>query len=544
MRILAYTNFLVFSLCLFIISCNNPDWLNTSTFSVDEYKNNLKILSNDSMQGRMPGTEGGMRAANYIASQFKKYGLTTISNGSYFQQVNIYSKQPDYKKTSIVFSGKTFKERITPFDEIVFISNLEKNMVHIESDLVFVGYGIVAPEYNWDDYKNADVKDKIVVCLFNHPDFMRHDYKKGQTTYYGTFHSKSETAFRKGAKGIMFIFQKDCIFQFPKLQNVIKNMSFGDYSLDSKIDLISFIKEETFDRVLQNLKMNTDDLVKKANNRNFHPYPMSMELNASFKQNTNNFTSPNIVGYIKGTEHPDEAIIYMAHYDHFGVLRPEKGDSIYNGAIDNASGTAGIISLAQYFSTHPQKRTIIFVATTAEEMTFQGVLHYIMNPVIPLEKTIAGINLDMMNFLGKNDSIELKPIAFTDAMEPLKQLTANENLGMKLSKSDNEYLTFRFESYPFALHDVLVMNIAFEQIPKKYTSLSDDQLNTIIKEGGLNNHTPFDEVKPWFSYGGILQELELAKQIGLYFANDGVKPKFNTDNPYLPAKKMWIRKEY
>jgi hypothetical protein len=536
--------FMVCSLFFINISCNKTDRLKSSALDTVEYKNNLKILSDDSMQGRLPGTEGGMRAANYIASQFKKFGLMPISDKGYFQQVNIHSYQPDYKKTSIEISGRNFKEKIAPFDEILIVSRQDNKSIHIEGDMIFVGYGIIAPEFNWDDYKDADVKNKIVVCLFNHPDFQDPKYKRGQTTYYGTFDSRSETAFRKGARGILFIFQNGGIFQFQGFQNFIKNISFGDYSIDSKIDLISFIKEETFNRVLQNLKMNTDDLVKNANDRNFHPYSLSMQLNTSFEQNVRNFTSPNIVGYVKGTENPDQAVLYMSHYDHLGVMRPEKGDSIFNGAIDNASGTSGTISLANYFSTHPQKRTVIFVATTAEEMAFQGVLHYIMNPVIPLEKTIVGINIDMMNFLGKSDSIELKPLGFTDAVKPLKELTAKENLGLAVSKSDNEYLNFRVESYPFALHDVLVMNLVFEQIPKNYPSLSDDQLNAIINKGGLNYHTPFDEVKPWFRYDGILQELELAKQIGIYYANDGVKPQFNADNPYLPAKKMWVKGEF
>ncbi len=528
--------------CLFIlIACGKSERLKTSNFDTLEYKNNLAILSDDNMQGRLPGTEGATRAANYIASQFKKIGLTPVSNNGYFQQVNIHSYQPDYKHTSFVISGKNFKEQIVPFDEIVFTSKQDNKTAQIEGELVFVGYGVVAPEYNWDDYKGADVKNKIAVCLLNHPDFQSPLYKKGETTYYGSFQSKAETAFRKGAKGIIFIVQKDGKFQFPGWQNYIKNISFGDYSIDSKIDLVSFIEEDAFNRVLNNLKTSTGDLVRKADNRDFLPYSMSLQVNTSFEQHVKNFTSPNIVGYIKGTENPDEAFIYMSHYDHLGVLRPENGDSIFNGAIDNASGTAGTILLAHYFSTHPQKRTVIFVATTAEEMAFQGILHYIKNPVIPMEKTVAGINLDMMNFLGKAGSIELKPLAFTNAINQIKEITAKENLELELSKSDSEYLNFRVESYPFALHDVLVMNLVFEQIPEKYPSLSKGQLKAIMDDGGLNYHTPFDEVKPWFRYDGILQELELARQIGVYYANEGVKPKFNSDNPFIPAKKMWIK---
>jgi hypothetical protein len=231
----------------------------------------------------------------------------------------------------------------------------------------------------------------------------------------------------------------------------------------------------------------------------------------------------------------------MAHYDHLGILKPINGDSIYNGAIDNGSGTAGILSLAHYFSKHPAKRSIIFIASTAEEMAFQGVFHYLKNPAIPLERTIAGVNLDMMNFVGKVDSMELRPVTYTDAVNTVKGILEKKNVKLLLSDFDREYINFRVESYPFALHDILVMNLVFEQIGKKYPFLSDSELREIINSGGLNYHRPNDEIKSWFRYDGILQQLDIAKDIGLYFANDGEKPAFMKENPFIPAKNMWLK---
>jgi len=535
---------LIFAILSLLLSCGRTAKQNTgddqSLLDTICYKKDLFILASDSLEGRMPGTRGGKKAADYIAYRFKEQGLIPCSaDQGYFQKVNIESFQPDYTTAKISITGKNFEEKIFPYNEMLLICRDDKDSVDIEGDLVFAGYGIIAPEYDWDDYKGVDVSGKIVVCLFNHPDFRSPGYVTGQTTYYGKYEYKAETAFRKGAKGILFIFQEGK-FTYDLWQNFIANFAFGDHSLSSKIPLVSYITESAFDRIMANEKMNLSQLIKKADSKDFHPFPLSMKLHARFKQKIKKYSSQNVVGYVRGTKKPDEAFIYMAHYDHLGVMRPVRGDSIYNGAIDNASGTAGIISLAKYFSVHPPERSVIFLATTAEELGFQGVLHYLAHPLIPLEKTIAGINLDMMNFFGTNDSVELKPIAFSDAVEPLKQLTTNENLELKLSKLDNEYIYFRIENYPFALYDVLVMIPEFEQDPKKYIQLSDEQQKKIIDQGGLNYHTPFDEIKPWFRYDGILQELELARNIGLFYSNEGKKPMFMDNNPYKPAKTMWI----
>jgi hypothetical protein len=512
---------------------------NKSGLDTNEYKKDLFVLSSDSMEGRMPGTPGGIRASNYIASRFSQIGLHPISaDQGYFQKVNIESYQPDYSTAIVSIRGQNFEEKIDPYNEILLISREEKPSVDFDGSLVFVGYGIVAPEYNWDDYKDVDVKDKIVVCLFNHPDFRNPGYVKGQTTYYGWLDSKPETAFRKGAKGFLFIFQ-EAIFTFGLTQNFITNLSFGDYGIESKIPLVSYITESAFNRIIHKKNLDISDLIKKADSREFRPFSLDMHLHASWKQNIKKYTSPNVVGYVRGTTQPEEAFIYMAHYDHLGIMRPVNGDSIYNGAIDNASGTSGIISLAEYFSKHPAKRSVIFLATTAEEMSFQGVLHYLNNPLIPLDKTVAGLNMDRMDFLGPNDSIYLNPVSFTDAFDAAKNITNNMHITLKPSGIDREYSNFRVETYPFALLDVLVLNLEVEQIGNHHYSLNDSQVEEIKRMGGLNYHNPFDEIKPWFRYEGILQELELARNIGLYYANEGKKPVFRDDNPYLPARKMW-----
>ena len=195
--------------------------------------------------------------------------------------------------------------------------------------------------------------------------------------------------------------------------------------------------------------------------------------------------------------------------------------------------------MAENFSKHPQKRSIVFLATAAEEMGLLGAKYYVKNPVIPLEKTIVGVNMDMLNFLGIKDSIELTPVANTDAVETIKEIARKNSYNLILSDYDNRFGNFRKDSYSFCLHDVVTFNINNAQIKGNYLSLSDSDIEKIVESGGFNIHTPLDEIKPWFRYDGILQELELAWDIGIHYATDGPKPKLNEHNPFAPAKLLW-----
>jgi hypothetical protein len=512
-------------------------------FSVSEYKGHLKFLSDDKLQGRAPGTLGGDIAAMYISSQFERCGLKPVSaEQGYFQQVPIKCVTTDYSSAKFTISGNGFEETIRPYDEILMISREDKELVSYTGELVFVGHGAIAPEYGWDDYKGIDVKGKIVVCLDNHPEFQSPGYKPGNTTYYGHWEYKPKIAFDKGAIGILVIVEDNAIFPWPLWQWFLSSASYGQNAFIASIPVISYISENAFDSVLKHSGLSVKALAEKAADKNFAPFRMQLNLRTSFSQSSKQFESPNVVGIVPGTKKPDEAVIIMAHYDHLGVGKSVNHDSIYNGTIDNASGTAALLNLASYFSEHPTNRSIIFLATTAEEMRFQGVEYYLVNPVIQNEKIICGLNMDMLNFLGRRDSIELSPVFYTDAKETIRKISRKMNLDLILSDFDNEFLNFRRDSWAFALYDVVTFNIANIPIKGSFPSITTNELENIIKAGGQNYHTPFDEIKPWFRYEGILQELELAKEVGIYYANEGVKPKFNKENPFAPAKLLWNKK--
>jgi Zn-dependent M28 family amino/carboxypeptidase len=325
------------------------------------------------------------------------------------------------------------------------------------------------------------------------------------------------------------------------LQSDYSSASYGLNIFLAPIPVISYISENAFDKVLKHSGLSVKALAEKAANINFEPFRMHLNLRTSFIQDSEQFESPNVVGIVPGTKKPDEAIIIMAHYDHLGIGKSVNHDSIYNGTIDNASGTASLLNLASYFSEHPKYRSIIFLATTSEEKGFQGVEYYLVNPVIPNEKIICGLNMDMLNFLGRRDTIEFSPVFYTDATETIRKISRKMNLDLILSDFDNEFINFRLDSWAFALYDVVTFNIVNISIKGSYPSITTNELEDIIKAGGLNYHTPFDAIKPWFRYDGIIQEIEIAKEVGIHYANDGVKPKFIKGNPFKPAKALWIK---
>lgn len=534
------TNICLVILILFLMNnalAQNPE------INIDEFKAHLKFLSDDKLQGRSPGTLGGDLAAMYIATQFERCGLQPISpEQGYLQQVPVKNVKTDYSSAEFAIFGNGFQEKFRPFEESLMISRLDKDTVDIEGELVFVGYGVIAPEYGWDDYKGKDVKGKIVVCLSNQPEFQSPNYNPGNTTYFGHWEYKPKIAFDKGAKGILFVVENKAFLPWQLRQKFLSSSNHGENTIMSPLPLISGILENAFDRILQHNGLSVKVLIEKANKKDFKPFPLELNLKTSFKQNLEKFKSPNVIGFVPGTFNPQESVILLAHYDHLGIGKQVNGDSIYNGAIDNASGTSALLTLAGYFAKHPAKRSVIFLATTSEEKGFLGAEYYLKNPIFSTEKTIIGLNMDMLNFMGRKDSVELTPVLFTDAKETIRELVGKMKVGLILSDFDAEFLNFRLDSYLFALHNIVTLNLLNLKLKGHYSSVPQSVVNEIKQEGGLNLHTPSDEIKPWFRYDGILQEMQIAKEIVTYYSNDGVKPKFNKQNPFTPAKSLWSSK--
>jgi hypothetical protein len=520
----------------FVSAKNN---ITHSDISIAEYQSHLEFLADDLLQGRLPGSAGGDIAALYIASHFKRCGLQAISaEDKYFQHVPIRYISPDYNSVEFVIHGNGTRKKMKPFDEVLVSSCENKRSVEFKGQLVFTGYGIEFPEYGWDDFKGVDVKGKILVSIMGQPDFISQDHNSIVSTNYGRREYKTKTAFDKGAKGILFIHGKSISARskspvpWPALQVGYSRSTYGNGFLQSPLPLISVITEDSFDQMLKHEGFTTRDLVEKANNKDFSPIALNLSIETRFNQTITEFTSPNVIGVAPGYENPEEAIIYMAHYDHLGIGKPVDGDSIYNGAVDNASGTAALLTLASYFSQHPTKRSVIFLATTREESGFLGAQHYLKYPVIPIDNMILGLNMDMMSFFGKGKST-LSNMWYSDVSEIQKEI-ANKMVPGKELFTQIPYVIL-LESYPFALHDVVTLDACVLFWPESET-------DSISVTKAVDYRTPKDEVKSWFRYDDIILDLEILKQVGTYYATDGIKPKYTKGNPYEPAKALWMGK--
>ncbi len=402
-----------------LFSCNqttntvdNSDGL--ASFNADSLKQYLSVLASDSFMGRKPFTEGETKTLDYLQKQFASIGLEPGNGNSFLQEVpmvNIMAKAaPDMQITG---ASKNFT--LKAFDDYVVWTDKPDSMeTWDKADIIFAGYGVVAPEYNWNDYEGLDVKGKIVVVMVNDPGFWSGDttlFKGNTMTYYGRWTYKFEEAARQGAKGCLVIHNtKAASYPFSVLQN---GFNTSRLQLDNRgknkknCDMIGWITESAANQLFTAAGFDSS-LLKKADQRGFKPVPLNLQASTSMKVNVTYNKSYNVIGKISGSKHPDEVIIYTAHWDHLGIGHPDaQGDSIYNGALDNASGTAGLLGLARAFKSMktPPERTVVFLSVTSEEQGLLGSQYYAENPIYPADKTVANINLDGLNAYGKTKDI-------------------------------------------------------------------------------------------------------------------------------------------
>ncbi|MFH1297067.1 MAG: M28 family peptidase [Bacteroidota bacterium] len=526
------TGILILFLFIFALlhSFNSYSQSSNQLFTENNYKAHVEFLADDLLEGRKPGTRGGDLAALYIAKQFESAGLKPVSKeNGYYQYVPMVGFSADYNSVHCTISSDNKEETIVPYEEIILLSQDTITDVHIEGELIFVGYGIEAPEYKWDDFKDVDVSGKILVVLCNDPDNEKTGFGSERWTYYSLWTYKEEMAILKGAKGIIYLHNTEMAdFPFFVVQNsVAPEWSYLKDRTKNPLSLYAWMSDSAFEKVLSETGFDVNQLIIKADNRDFKPFSLGLKIKADFKQNYRLYTSPNVIGILPGSEKKDEAILYMAHYDHLGIGKAIDGDSIYNGAQDNASGIAALISLAQVYSSNPTKRSIIFMATTGEESSMLGSEYYATHPMIPLENTIIGFNMDMMSFYGRRSGFILDPIEISDASEQISKL--GEELNVQLLPDFKGSGAFRSDHFPLYSRGVIVPGIF---LSGEYLTMTEEDVAKAENQIGDFYHLPKDEIYPSFRYDGVVQQMEMVYHIGRYYAEGDEKPKLLPENPY------------
>lgn len=429
-----------------------------NAIDAEKIRATVKYLSDDSLQGRGTGQKGGDMAADWIAGQFKSYGLAPAGDqGTYFQQVNFFGVTTDPKQTSFAFVPKSGPEMTLKFsDDYVANDQTHSQKSQIDAPLVYVGYGINAPEYKWDDYKGADVKGKVLLMLVNEPPSDDPKFFKGRAlTYYGRWTYKYEEAARRGAVGVVLIHKTEMASYGWE---VVRNSWGGESSLlrddkDPKLKSAGWIQLEVARKLARAAGKDLDKMLHDANSRSFKPVELPVRVKETIVSKVRSFTSRNVLGEVKGSDSKaaQQAIMYTAHYDHLGIHPDEPGDNIYNGAADNATGCGILLELARVFATSDQKpgRTMIFAAVTAEEQGLLGSQYLGQHPPIPARDISLDLNYDDIQPLGDPQELVVTGAERT-SVYPLVERVAKD-FGMAIKPDDHPEAGHYYRSDHFSL---------------------------------------------------------------------------------------------
>ena len=515
----------------------------------------IKILASDEFEGRAPGSKGEDLSVNYITDQFKKIGLKPGNpDGTYIQEVPLAGIKSE-PQMSFVVGDKTMDLKF-PDDFVASSARLQPEIKIEKSDLVFVGYGVVAPEYGWDDYKNVDVKGKTLLMLIGDPpipdpkDPSKVDdrmFKGKAMTYYGRWTYKYEIAAQKGAAAAMIIHETEPA-AYP-WQVVRSSWSKENFELDNpnkNMDAVSARSWITLDvakKLFTDSSQDFDALKKSAIAKNFRPVVLNAKANIDVKQEVRAFKSHNVIGKLEGSDPKlnGEYVIYTAHWDHLGRHPELQGDQIFNGAIDNASGVASIIEIAAAFSKiNPlPKRSVLFMATTAEEAGLLGAKYYAEHPLYPLNKTLADINLDSMNVWGKTRDIEDLSLGFSTLDDLLTAAAKQQGRKAIPDSRPDKGKIYRADNFEFSKVGLPSLYIG------KGEHLLSRPENAPLKSDEYDStdyHQITDEVKPDWDLTGAVQDVQLVFEVGYEVANGDKFPEWKVGNEFKPKRDAMMKK--
>lgn len=521
-----------------------------SSFNVDSLKNDISVLASDDFLGRKPFTEGETKTIDFLTAKFAAAGLEPGNGNSYIQDVPMVRITTTAAPVMTV-DGPKGSFNLQGFDDYVIWTDKTDASVSLDkTELVFAGYGVVAPEYGWNDYEGLDVKGKVVLVLVNDPGYNAQDsslFKGSTMTYYGRWTYKFEEAARQGARGCLIVHDtQGASYPFTVVQN---NWNGSKLRLDNRgkqetlCDVIGWVSAPAAKRLLAAAGKDSS-LLATADQKGFKGELLGLKLTTSIKVATEYNMSHNVIAKITGAKHPDEYIIYSAHWDHLGIGKPdETGDSIYNGALDNASATAGLLELARAFKSLKTKpdRTIIFLAVTAEEQGLWGSAYYAQNPVYPTAKTLANINMDGLNSYGKTKDIIVIGRDQNQLEDYLKEEA--EKVDREISYETHPEAGYYYRSDHF--------NFAKVGIPALYTESGVDVIGKGKAFGEAkkdeytekNYHRPSDEYTPenWVLDGAI-DDLKLFFQVGKRLAFDEKWPEWKAGSEFKAIREKDLGK--
>lgn len=524
----------------------------TSRFDPAKLRERVIRLSADDFEGRGPGTEGGKKAAQYIADQMKIAGIAPANKGSYFQKVPLVGVKAD-PTAKLEVSGKGGSKSFNFGDDFVASTGAQTANVSLNSELVFVGYGIDAPLYKWNDYKGpADqFKGKVLVMLVNDPPATKDEpnlFGGKALTYYGRWTYKYEEGARRGAAGVLLIHTTDSAGYG---WNVVRTSN-GNWRYEiarTKADktpilpVKGWVTNDLAEKVFKLAGLDLEKLKKAAQRRDFTPVRVGMTAKLDLKSEVRHLTSPNVVGVVKGSDPKlsKEYVVFSAHWDHLGIGEPDKnGDRIYNGAYDNASGVAAVLGIGEVLAMMPRgerpKRSIVIFSPTAEEQGLLGAEYYSTHPLFPLAKTAADINIDGVNFFGKVSDVVPLGADRSTLLDVIKGAAQERSMSVKPDSRPEQGFFYRSDHFPFA--KVGVPSVNFQHGDSFMNPLSGPAAEFFRDYTAKYYHQTTDEYHDWWDMTAMIQEAEIALAIGVKVANDRQAPHFLPTDEFAAADKL------
>ncbi len=515
-------------------------------FNEEKIKSTIKFLADDGFEGRSPGTRSGELAAKYIANQLQNIGVKPANNGSYFQPVALYAVKTN-PQTILDVGGVSYKFG----DDFVGSTGAQTANINVNAEMIFVGYGIDAPEQKWNDYKGnaADYRGKVLVMLVNDPPATSAEPNlfggKG-LTYYGRWTYKYEQAARMGAAGVILIHTTDSAGYG---WNVVRTSN-GNWRFDVArttedktpfLNFRSWMTEETARKIFAQAGKNLDELREKAKSRDFQPVKLGLNAKLDVKSETKKIDSNNVVGIWDGSDAnlKNEYVFYSAHWDHLGIGEPDKdGDNIYNGALDNASGCASILAIAEAITKLPKaeqpKRSQVFLFPTAEEQGLLGAEWYTKHPIFPVEKTAADINHDGANFYGLTMDYGALGAERSSLGGIIQQVLKERGMTFSVDEHPEQGFFFRSDHFPFAKVGIPSLNV---ESGTNYIGQDKEAARKRFEEfNSKHYHQPSDNFDENWRYDGMVQNLEVSLAIGLKVSNADKMPAYKTTDEFAKAQ--------
>ncbi len=515
----------------------------------------IKVLASDEFEGRAPGTGGERKTVDYLIGQFRQMGLAPGNpDGTYVQRVPLVGITA--APAPLVFRRGHETQTLKWFDDVVMWTMRVTERVAVEnSDMVFVGYGVEAPELGWDDYKGVETKGKTLVMLVGDPpvpdpaDPAKLDpamFGGRAMTYYGRWTYKYEMGAKKGAAAVILVHETGPAgYPFSVVQGktaeqmhlVAPDRNMGRSALEGWI---------TLDRAKALFALAGQDveaLKKQAVSKAFRPVPLGVTASMTLTNTLRTFDSTNVVAKLEGGDPKlkDEFVVFTAHWDHFGIGAPVNGDRIYNGALDNASGTAGMLEVARAFTkTVPRpKRSLLFVSVTAEEQGLLGSEYYAVTPLYPLAKTLASINMDGLNPYGPTNDVEIVGYGASDLDDVARAVAATQRRVVKAEAEPEKGGYYRSDHFPFARQGVPALNAGAGQDhvgkPAGYGQQVRDEYTA------KHYHAPSDEVRPDWDVAGMVQDCEFYYGVALRVADGDAWPQWAPGNEFRAAREAMLK---